>query len=109
MFRKILSEIPKTLQKYTKLSKNTQNLQKMSTATKVLANNWSMSSENRHNNEKQQSVTNSAHNHLRSSLCFYNGEIVASDNEAATSSMPMQQRRNARNAATKRVSVGLPD
>lgn len=53
--------------------------------------------------------------HLRSSLCFNNGEIIgendATRSPTSTSSAPQYptQRRNARSSATQRVSVGLPD
>ncbi|XP_046804174.1 GATA zinc finger domain-containing protein 14 [Lucilia cuprina] len=50
--------------------------------------------------------------HLRSSLCFNNGEIIgandATQSPTSTSQYPTQ-RRNARSSATQRVSVGLPD
>ncbi|XP_050329762.1 uncharacterized protein DDB_G0287625 [Bactrocera neohumeralis] len=46
--------------------------------------------------------------HLRSSLCFNNGEIIASDDGGSTS--VKAPTRNARSTATRqRISVGLPD
>lgn len=54
---------------------------------------------------------NSTKKHLRSSLCFHDGAIIA-ENDATPSPTTTQQstqRRNARSSATKRVSVGLPD
>lgn len=49
--------------------------------------------------------------HLRSSLCFNNGEIIGENDGSAspTSSHNPTPRRNARSSATQRVSVGLPD
>ncbi|KAM7363378.1 LOW QUALITY PROTEIN: uncharacterized protein ACRADG_000312 [Cochliomyia hominivorax] len=54
--------------------------------------------------------------HLRSSLCFNNGEIIGGNDEtgspttsSTTSPQYPTQRRNARSSATQRVSVGLPD
>ncbi|XP_075147600.1 uncharacterized protein LOC142221713 [Haematobia irritans] len=57
---------------------------------------------------------NKPRKHLRSSLCFHDGAIIA-ENDAAqspttTSGKPTAApRRNIRSTATKRVSVGLPD
>ncbi|XP_011185262.2 uncharacterized protein DDB_G0287625 [Zeugodacus cucurbitae] len=49
-----------------------------------------------------------AKRHLRSNLCFHNGEIIASDADGSTS--VKAPTRNARSTATRqRVSVGLPD
>lgn len=60
--------------------------------------------------EAAQTDVNKPRKHLRSSLCFHDGAIVA-ENDATmspTSDKPAA-RRNIRNMATKRVSVGLPD
>ncbi|XP_013119101.2 uncharacterized protein LOC106096088 [Stomoxys calcitrans] len=55
---------------------------------------------------------NKPRKHLRSSLCFHDGAIIA-ENDATlspTSQKPTAApRRNIRSSATKRVSVGLPD
>ncbi|XP_061400322.1 uncharacterized protein DDB_G0283697 [Musca vetustissima] len=54
---------------------------------------------------------NKPRKHLRSSLCFHDGAIIAENDDATlspTSEKPAP-RRNIRSTATKRVSVGLPD
>ncbi|XP_073816144.1 uncharacterized protein [Musca autumnalis] len=55
---------------------------------------------------------NKPRKHLRSSLCFHDGAIIA-ENDATTAQSPTSEkpitRRNIRSSATKRVSVGLPD
>lgn len=53
---------------------------------------------------------NKPRKHLRSSLCFHDGAIIAENDatQSPTSEKPAA-RRNIRSTATKRVSVGLPD
>lgn len=47
--------------------------------------------------------------HLVSSLCFQNGAVMGNNELNTSSSTPTTAKRSARSAATRRVSVGLPD
>ncbi|XP_018799679.1 PREDICTED: uncharacterized protein DDB_G0283697 [Bactrocera latifrons] len=89
------------------------NNQTIASAARKITPNMPTSATTKQNTDTRSATSEAAtgagvKKHLRSSLCFNNGEIIASDDGGSTS--VKAPTRNARSTATRqRISVGLPD